>query len=106
MDRIIHDLANNSAHLNYTRFLDLISADHERNPNQPQHVNWSGHPPSMDSSNVGYELASPKPGPSGAGAGYASAAAAHESLLAARSLALHDTPKNDSSYKLVLILNF
>jgi len=98
MDRIIHDLANNSAHLNYTRFLDLISADHERNPNQPQHVNWSGHPPSMDSSNVGYELASPKPGPSGAGAGYATAAA-HESLLAARSLALHDTPKNDSSYK-------
>jgi len=96
MDRIIHDLANNSAHLNYTRFLDLISVDHERNPNQPQHVNWGGHAPNMDANNVGYELASPKPGPSGVG--YASVAA-HESLLAARSLALHDAPKNESSYK-------
>lgn len=39
MDRIIHDLANGPAHLNYSRFLDLI-ADHDRNPNQYPHGGW------------------------------------------------------------------
>lgn len=96
MDRIIHDLANSSAHLNYTRFLDLI-ADHERNPNQHPHSNWSGHPPG-EVSNVGYELAAPKPGPSIV---YPTSLAANDSHLhAARSLALHDTPsRNEASYK-------
>lgn len=93
MDRIIHDLANSSAQLNYTRFLDLI-ADHERNPNHHPHTNWSGHPPG-DASNVGYELS--KPGPSIV---YPTSLAATDSLHAARSLALHDTPsRNEATFK-------
>ena len=95
MDRIIHDLANSSAHLNYTRFLDLI-ADHERNPNQHPHSNWSGHPPG-EASGVGYELSAPKPGPSIV---YPTSLTATDSLHAARSLALHDTPsRNEASFK-------
>ena len=94
MDRIIHDLANNSAHLNYTRFLDLI-ADHERNPNQHPHGNWNGHPPG-EASAVGYELSAPKPGPSIV---YPTSLTATDSLHAARSLALHDTSRNEASFK-------
>nr|CAH0103627.1 unnamed protein product [Daphnia galeata] len=94
MDRIIHDLANSSAHLNYTRFLDLI-ADHERNPNQHPHGNWSGHPPG-EASAVGYELSAPKPGPSIV---YPTSLTATDSLHAARSLALHDTSRNEASFK-------
>lgn len=95
MDRIIHDLANTSAHLNYTRFLDLI-ADHERNPNQHPHSGW-GHPPGENSS-VGYELSAPKPGPSIVYP--TSLATVNDSIHAARSLALHENPpRNEGSFK-------
>ena len=97
MDRIIHDLANtNPAHLNYSRFLDLIAVDHERNPNaQAVHGHWLGSAVGAPgSSNVGYELAGPpKPGTSGYGATPSSSAA--EYLQAARSLSLHEASKNN-----------
>lgn len=95
MDRIIHDLANTSAHLNYTRFLDLI-ADHERNPNQHSHSNWGGHPPG-EPSNVGYELSSVKPGPSVA---YPTSLAATDSLHASKSLNINEAQlRNEGSFK-------
>lgn len=95
MDRIIHDLANSSAHLNYTRFLDLI-ADHERNPNQHPHNNWNSHHPPGEASSVGYELSTLKPGPSVV---YPNSSTATDSLHAARSLTVNDASIRNESFK-------
>lgn len=98
MDRIIQDLANSPAHINYSRFLDLI-VDHERNPNaQSMHSHWLGSAVSAAGNpNVGYELAGPpKPGTSSAYGATPTSSAAAEYLQAARSLALHDAPSRST----------
>lgn len=103
MDRIIHDLANSPAHINYSRFLDLI-VDHERHPNpQSVHSHWLAGAAvnATGPSNVGYELAGPpKPGTSTGYSATPTSTAAAEYLQAARSLTLHDTQsRNDGPFK-------
>lgn len=88
MDRIIHDLANSSTHLNYSRFLDLI-VDHERNPNQLSHGGWPGQPPT-EMPNTAYEFSAPKAGPS-----YPYSAGRHDSLHSKQLNHLENLARND-----------